>query len=116
VTIILRYVPDATVLWRDAAMGGLFTGALFTAGKLLIGYYLARTDPGNAFGAAGSLAVALRWVYYSAIILLLGAEFTEVWACRNGDPVEPERGALRVRKQIVYAEGSEEGREVQPAA
>ncbi|MGE0159722.1 MAG: YihY/virulence factor BrkB family protein [Gemmatimonadales bacterium] len=116
VTIVLRYVPDAVVSWRDAAVGGSFTGALFTVGKLLIGYYLGRSDPGNVFGAAGSLAVALLWVYYSSIILLVGAEFTEVWACRNGDPVVPRDGAVRVRKQVVYAEGKEEGREVEATA
>jgi membrane protein len=115
-TLILRYVPDAVVRWRDAAIGGLFTGMLFTAGKLLIGYYLVRTEPGNVYGAAGSLAIALLWVYYSAIILLLGAEFTEVWACRHGDPIVPERGAVRVRKQVVYAEGRHEGREVEAGA
>ena len=116
VMLMLRYVPDAVVTWRDAAIGGLFTGALFTAGKLLIGYYLVRSDPGNVFGAAGSLAVALLWIYYSSIILLLGAEFTEVWACRKGDPVVPEKGAVRVRKQVVYAEGADEGREVEATA
>jgi membrane protein len=116
VTLIFRYVPDAIVSLRDAAIGGLFTGTLFTVGKLLIGYYLARSSPGNVYGAAGSLAIALLWIYYSAIILLLGAEFTEAWACRNGDPVVPRAGAVRVRKQVVYAEGAEEGREVEVPA
>lgn len=111
-TLILRYVPDAVVEWRDALVGGLFTGVLFTVGKLLIGYYLARSNPGNVYGAAGSLAVALLWIYYSAIILLLGAEFTESWACRYGKPVVPQHGAVRVRRQVVYAEGRDEGREV----
>jgi membrane protein len=111
-TIVLRWVPDAVVLWRDAAVGGLFTGILFTAGKLLIGYYLASSDPGNVFGAAGSFAVALLWIYYSALILLLGAEFTEVWARRLGNPVVPERGAVQVRRQVVYAEGRGDGEEV----
>lgn len=115
-TLILRYVPDAVVRWRDAAIGGLFTGMLFTAGKLLIGYYLARTQPGNFYGAGGALAIALLWVYYSAIILLLGAQFTEVWACRHGDPIVPKRGTVRVRKRVVYAEGHHEGREVEAGA
>lgn len=111
-TLILRYVPDAVVQWRDAIAGGIFTGVLFTVGKLLIGYYLARSQPGNVYGAAGSLAVALLWIYYSSIILLLGAEFTEAWACRHGKPVVPQRGAVRVRQQVVYAEGRDEGRDV----
>jgi membrane protein len=115
VTLILQLVPDAVVRWRDAAVGGLFTGVLFTLGKLLIGYYLVRSDPGNVFGAAGSLAVALLWIYYSAIILLLGAEFTEAWACRNGAPVVPSRGAVSIRKQLVYADSGEDTGKVAPA-
>ncbi len=111
-SVVLRYVPDAVVRWRDALVGGVFTGALFTVGKLLIGYYLGRRDLDSVYGAAGSLAIALLWVYYSSIILLLGAEFTEVWACRKGAPVVPQRGAVRVKRQVVYAEGREEGEEV----
>lgn len=107
-TIILRYVPDAMIRWRDALVGGLFTGILFTAGKLAIAYYLGRSDLASVYGAAGSLAVALFWVYYSAAILLLGAEFTRVWACRGGAPVEPQRGAVcvewRVRPAVDAAE------------
>lgn len=113
-TLILRFVPDAEILWREALIGGAFTGVLFTVGKLLIAYYMGSSEPGNVYGAAGSLAIALLWVYYSSIILLLGAEFTEVWACRNGKPVVPQRGAARVRHQVVYAEGRDEGREVKP--
>lgn len=99
-TIILHYVPDAMIRWRDALAGGLFTGILFTAGKLAIAYYLGRSDLASVYGAAGSLAVALFWVYYSAAILLLGAEFTRVWACRGGAPVEPQRGAVRVEWRV----------------
>jgi membrane protein len=116
VALIFRFVPDAIVSWRDALVGGVFTGVLFTIGKLVIGYYLARSDPGNVFGAAGSLAVALLWIYYTSIIFLLGAQFTEVWACRKGDPIVPHAGAVSVRKQVVYAEGRDEGREVEPPA
>ena len=115
-TIILRFVPDALVKWRDAIVGGIFTGLLFTGGKLLIAAYLGSSDPGNVYGAAGSLAVALLWVYYSSIILLLGAEFTELWACRHGDDVVPQRGAVRVRRQVVYDEGVDKGKEVSPTA
>jgi membrane protein len=112
-SLILRYVPDAEVLWREALAGGLFTAILFTVGKMLLGSYLSRSDPANVFGAAGSLAIALIWIYYSSMILLLGAEFTQVWACRHGKDVVPQRGAVRVRQQVVYAEGADEGREVE---
>lgn len=111
-SLVLRTVPDAVVRWRDALVGGVFTGALFTVGKVLIGYYLGQRDLDNVYGAAGSLAIALLWVYYSSNILLLGAEFTEAWACRRGEPVVPQRGAVRVKRQVVYAEGSDEGQEV----
>jgi len=108
----LRWVPDAFVRWRHALVGGLFTGALFTGGKLLIGYYLGRRDLNSVYGAAGSLAMALLWIYYSSMIFLLGAEFTQVWACRAGEPVVPQRGAVRVKRQIVYAEGEDEGTDI----
>jgi membrane protein len=96
---IFQYVPDAMVRWRDALVGGAFTALLFTLGKAGIGYYLGRSDPGNAYGAAGSLAVTLLWIYYSAVILLLGAEFTEVWASSTGRPIVPEPGAARVVRE-----------------
>lgn len=112
VALVLRLVPDAVVRWRDALVGGAFTGALFTVGKLLIGYYLASRDLNNVYGAAGSLAVALLWIYYSAMMFLLGAEFTQLWASHNDEPLVPEDGAVAVRRQLVYAEGAEAGQEV----
>jgi membrane protein len=98
--LILKYVPDAVVRWRDALVGAAFTAVLFTVGKQVIGYYLGRSDVQNVYGAAGSLAVALLWVYYSAIIVLLGAEFTEVWATRKGESVMPQAGAVRVTRSV----------------
>lgn len=97
---MLRNMPDAAIPWRDAIAGGVFTGVLFTAGKLAIGYYLGRSGLASVYGAAGSLAVALLWVYYSAAILLLGAEFTRVWSCRHGASVAPKRGAVRVEWRV----------------
>ena len=61
--------------------------------------YLGQSNPGQAFGAAGSLAVLLVWVYYSSMILLFGAEFTQLWAERKGQGIAPERGAMRVVRQ-----------------
>ena len=105
--LVFKYLPDAEIRWRDAAVGALATALLFTVGKQFIGLYLGRSDPGNVFGAAGSLAVALLWIYYSAMILLLGAEFTETWATRKGDPVVPQRGAVRVTRH--YGPGPQGG-------
>jgi membrane protein len=89
-------LPDAKVAWRDVWVGAAFTALLFTLGKWAIGLYLGRSDPGSAFGAAGSLALLLVWIYYSALILLAGAEFTQVWAQRHGHGIVPEEGAVRI--------------------
>ena len=81
---MFKVLPDAKVAWRDVWVGAAVTAVLFVVGKFLIGLYLGRSNPGKAFGAAGSLAVLLVWIYYSAMILLYGAEFTQTWADRRG--------------------------------
>lgn len=96
---MFRYLPDARIGWRDVAAGSIASALLFTIGKTVIGYYLGGTDPGSAYGAAGSLAVVLIWVYYTAMILLFGAEFTELWAERYGRGVRPEKGAIAYEEQ-----------------
>ncbi|MBB5458468.1 YihY/virulence factor BrkB family protein [Paraburkholderia sp. Cpub6] len=73
---LLKFLPDARVLWRDAVVGGIVAAVLFTAGKKLFALYLAHAGMASAFGAAGSLAVLLMWLYFSALVLLLGAEFS----------------------------------------
>jgi membrane protein len=93
--VMFKYMPDARIGWRDVGVGALFTALLFQGGKLVIGLYLARSDPGSAFGAAGALAVILVWLYYSSMIVFLGAEFTQVWATEKGKGIEPEEGAIR---------------------
>jgi membrane protein len=98
---MFKILPDARTAWRDVWIGAGFTAALFMAGKFLIGFYLGKSNPGEAYGAAGSLALLLVWIYYSSIIVLFGAEFTETWAERRGEGVEPEAGAVRVRRVVV---------------
>ena len=93
---IFKVLPDARVAWRDVWVGAGVTALLFVIGKFLIGFYIGRSNPGQAFGAAGSLAVLLVWVYYSSMIVLFGAEFTEAWVERRGGVITPERGAVRV--------------------
>lgn len=78
--VLFRYLPDIEIPWSDVWVGAFATAVLFTLGKTLIGIYLGTADPGSAFGAAGSLALILVWIYYSALILLVGAEFTQAWA------------------------------------
>ena len=99
--LMFRVLPDAEVAWADVWMGALFTALLFTVGKALIGLYLGRSSPGSVFGAAGSFALILIWIYYSALILLPGAEFTQVWAGRHGKTVRPEPGAVRFRMEML---------------
>ena len=96
---LFKVLPDARVAWRDVWVGGAVTAVLFVVGKFLIGLYLGQSNPGQAFGAAGSLAVLLVWIYYSSMILLFGAEFTQLWAERKGQGIAPERGAIRVVRQ-----------------
>jgi membrane protein len=92
---IFKVLPDAEVRWNDVWVGGAFTAVLFVVGKFVIGLYLGHSKPGDAFGAAGALAVILVWAYYSGMIILLGAEFTQEWAAEHGHAIEPEDGAVR---------------------
>lgn len=93
---IFRIMPDARIAWKDVWVGAVVTALLFTAGKFLLGFYLGRSNPGEAFGAAGSLALMFIWIYYSSMIVLYGAEFTQTWAKRRGSGITPEPGAVRV--------------------
>jgi membrane protein len=94
IALIYKILPDAKVAWRDVWVGAIATAILFMIGKYLIGLYIGKSSVGSAFGAAGSLAVLLVWIYYSAQIVLLGAEFTRVYANRFGEKVRPSRQAV----------------------
>ena len=72
--------------WGDVLVGAVVTALLFNVGKFLIGLYLAHSAVASSYGAAGALIVVLMWIYYSAQIFLLGAEFTKVYASRRGTP------------------------------
>jgi membrane protein len=100
---MFKVLPDAKVGWRDVWVGAVATALFFVIGKFLIGVYIGQSDPGSAFGAAGSLAVLLVWIYYAAVIVLLGAEFTQAWIKMHGREIEPEEGAVRMveRKERV---------------
>jgi membrane protein len=90
---IYKVLPDAEIAWRDVWLGSAVTALLFTVGKTLLGWYLA--NAGSAYGAVGSLVVFLLWVYYSAQILFLGAEFTQVYARTYGAGIQPADNAVR---------------------
>lgn len=96
---IYKVLPDRQMAWRDVGLGAVVTALLFTIGKLAISLYIGGTGVASAFGAAGSLAVVLVWIYYSAAIFLLGAEFTRAWAGQEGShqaapiPADPRDAA-----------------------
>ncbi len=93
--LIYRLLPDVKLTWRDVFLGAIVTSILFGVGKTLIGFYLGRTGAASAYGAAGSLVMLLSWVYYSALVFLLGAEFTRAYTheARGATPAT-ERGAV----------------------
>ena len=78
-----KYLPDVRIDWRDVWLGAAITAFLFMVGKWLLSFYLTHHDVASNFGAAGSLALILVWIYYSGIIFLFGAEFTQVWSGRH---------------------------------
>jgi membrane protein len=92
--VLYKFLPDARVAWRDVWVGAIATAFMFLLGKYLIGLYVAKASVASAFGAAGSLAALLVWVYYSAQIVLLGAELTRLYANRFGAKVRPSDEAL----------------------
>ncbi len=93
-----KVLPDARLRWRDMLAGSAITAALFTIGNMLLGLYLGRTGPAAGYGAAGSLVLILLWIYYSSIIVLFGAELTQVWVNAHGRRIRPKPGAVRVRE------------------
>jgi membrane protein len=82
--LIYKFLPQTTIEWRDVWVGAAVTAVLFSIGKFLIGLYLGTTSAASSYGAAGSLVILLLWVYYSAQVFLLGAEFTRVYAETHG--------------------------------
>jgi membrane protein len=106
--LLYKYVPDAEIGWRDVWLGGLITAVLFTLGKTAIGFYLGRASVGSAYGAAGSMVVLLVWVYYSALIMFFGAEFTHTWATRHGD-VTPQPHAVPGAAPQTKSEAATDG-------
>ena len=112
-----KYLPDIKIPWKDVWVGSLFTSILFNMGKYLIGLYLGNSNVGSSFGAAGSILVLLLWVYYSAQLILFGAEFTQVYSDRygsraaTGTPKSVPEGA-----KVVLDEKGEPIVEVSPIA
>ena len=91
---IYKIMPDAPIQWRDVALGGAVTSALFTAGKYLLSLYLGRASYGSTYGAAASVVVLIAWIYYSGQIFFLGAEFTRAFAKRYGSQPNHKADAM----------------------
>jgi membrane protein len=91
--MIYKVLPDVKLAWGDVWVGGLVTAGFFTIGKSLIGLYIGTSAMASTYGAAGSVIVVLVWVYYSAQIILLGAEFTREYVKRFGRKPPPEEFA-----------------------
>lgn len=91
--LIYKYLPDVRIAWGDVWVGATITALLFSFGKYILGLYLGQGSYGSAYGAAGSLVIILAWVYYSAQILLFGAEFTQVFARHYGSQIVADRYA-----------------------
>lgn len=97
--VIFKVLPDAIIEWRDAIMGSVFTALLFLLGKFLINYYIGKANLGITYGAAASIVIILVWVYYSALILFFGAEFTKMYALSHGEGIRPKETAVFIIKK-----------------
>ena len=96
--VIFKVLPDAQIRWRDVMTGALITAVLFMLGKFAISLYISQTKIGSTYGAAGSLAVLLVWIYYSSIILYIGAEFTRAYAVKFGREIRPNHYAVTTKE------------------
>ena len=99
--LIFKVLPDARTKWKDIWPGALASGILFMIGKFAISFYIGKSNVGSTYGAAGSLVILLLWVYYSAMILYLGAEFARAWSSHKGTSIHPNDYAVALKKVEV---------------
>jgi membrane protein len=99
--IIFKTLPDGKIAWKDAFIGSGFTSFFFMFGKFAIGFYLGSSTVASVYGAAGSVIIILIWVYYSAIILYFGAEFTKVYSNEKGSKIIPNSYAVGIETKVV---------------
>jgi membrane protein len=118
--LIFKLVPDVKIAWRDVWVGGFVTALAFSIGRVALGWYVGRSATVSPFGAAGSLVALVVWVYYSAQILFMGAEFAQVYASRYGSRIVPSKnavplaedesaGAQRERREDILKKAAPEG-------
>jgi membrane protein len=103
--LIYKVIPDVEIAWGDVWIGAAATAALFSIGRFALGWYLGQGSFSSSYGAAASLVVVLLWVYYSAQILFLGAEFTQVYARRYGSRIQPSPNAVPVTEEERAQQG-----------
>ncbi len=101
--VVFKVLPDAELKWSDVFVGAFFTAVLFLIGKYLINLYLSQSSTVSAYGAAGAVVLIILWVYYSAIILYFGAEFTKVYSNEYGGKIRPSPIAVFVEKKEVIS-------------
>jgi len=109
---IFKVLPDAELAWRDVWVGAFITAGLFTLGKAGIAYYVGKSAANAAYGAAGAVLVVLAWIYYSTLILFLGAEITQAYAEVSGRQVWPKAHAVhRPHREAHHAPVTDSGSE-----
>ncbi len=104
--IIFKFLPDAKIKWKHVRAGAIFTALLFMLGRYLIGLYIQFSATQSTYGAAGAIIIILLWIYYSAAILYIGAEFTQVYTEAKGEHIEPAEYAVHVKQEEIVQEVS----------
>jgi len=113
--LIFKYLPDATIRWKDVWVGAIVTAFLFALGKFLISFYISTSDPGSAYGAAGSIIVILVWIYYTSLIVFFGSELAQEYADKFGQRIRPKEHAVFV-KLIEVTEDEDDTKSGRPRA
>ena len=101
---IFKILPDATTKWKDVLPGAIASTVLFMFGKFAISFYVNESNVGSTYGTAGSLVILLVWVYYSAVILYMGAEFAKAWAVDRGSHIRPNDYAIAFKQVNIISE------------
>lgn len=102
--VIFKYLPDVKIKWRDVGVGAFITAVLFAIGRYLISLYVAHNSITSTYGTAGALVIILLWIYYSSLILLFGAEFTQVYTVHQGRYIRPNDHAVKIAISEVELE------------
>lgn len=113
--LIYKYLPDAIIRWKDVWVGAIVTALLFALGKFLISFYISTSDPGSAYGAAGSIIVILVWIYYSSLIIFFGSELAQQYADKFGQRIRPKQHAVFV-KEVEVTEDKKDKKSGRPQA